>query len=290
MEPNVELFYKYFGTPDLSPSPVLPTKTPEIEPAVLDAIGIFFKLKGKYEKEQKKIKNKILARDDLTLEEKRNLFQTLKPKCVNCKKEGGTLFQVEPDRYVALCNAEPKCKLHIEIHKGNVLQLSDYVKELREKHEEFIASIMKIKYNLLFKYANETETVDLFEKNKSEFDKSASLYDMYKTKLITITNLLARKETINITNLQIFDFINEIKEMVADAKSESNSQLLKDAVELYINKLIEVLKINRMSKYSYQAVEKNDGLYTLVQEPITISEREIVVGHSFKVETLNLKK
>lgn len=264
---------------------------PIVDPASLDAIGIFYKLKGKYEHDFKKLKSKILNRDDLTMDEKRDLFQTQKPKCINCKKAGGTIFKVEPERYLAMCNCEEKCKLDIKIKRGKISQLNDYVRELRTEHKKLVTSIMQVKYNLLFKYANEEETVRSFEKEKGKFETITLAFDLYKTKLIEITNLLSKKETINVTDLQIFEFIKEIKEMVIEAKTDSNPQFLKDSVELYITRLMDVLKENRENKYSYQSIEKGDnGEYNLVQKPVTIEDLEVLVGDSFKVETLILNK
>ena len=185
--------------------------TPIIEPASLDAIGIFYKLKGKYEHDLKKIKNKILNRDDLTIDEKRDLFQAQKPKCINCKKPGGTIFKVESERYLAMCNAEEKCKLDIKIKRGKVSQLNDYVDELKKQHENLVTEIMKIKYNLLFKYTNEEETVKSFEKKKVRIDTITTAFDLYKTKLVEISNLLSRKEAINISELQILNLLKKLK-------------------------------------------------------------------------------
>ena len=280
-------------TPD---EPAMETKKldingPVVEPEILDAINIFFKLKGKYENDIKKMKKKILKRVDLNEQEKRDMFQTLKPKCVICKNEGGTIFKTEPERYLAMCNAEPKCRLDIRITRGSVVHLDEYVKELKEQHSELVTSIMKIKYNLLFKYSDEEIAVKAFESTKNNFDTIATAFDLYKTKLIDISNLLSRKEKINLTELQIFEFVKEIKELVTEAKNESNPQYLKDSVELYINRLMEALKENRESKYRYQAVEKDEsGSYQLVQKATTIEDLEVISGGSFKVESLSIKK
>jgi hypothetical protein len=261
-----------------------------MESSINDAIAIFFKLKEKYDNDVKKMKHKIMKRDDITLAEKRDLYQQAKTKCVMCKKEGGSIFKVEPTRYIAMCGAEPKCSFSINITRGNMVQLPDYVKTLREKHQEFITAIMKIKYNLLFKYSTEEETVSLFEREKEGFDTTTSLYDVYKTKLVEITNLLSKMEIIHLTDLQIFEIVKEIKGMVADATLDNNAQFLKDAVELYIKKLMDILKVNRENKYSYQAVEHpKGGDFILVQKPYTLYDTETVIGDTYKVEALTLK-
>jgi hypothetical protein len=288
-----------------------------MEPSTLNAIAIFYKLKGRYDKEGDKIKHKIISRTDINMAEKRDLYQTQiqKRKCVQCKKPVGTLFKVDNDRLVALCGAasastsstaasvstaasastaavaaEP-CKLNIQIIRGKVIQLPDYIEELRETHKTFIEAIMKIKYNLLFKFSTEAETITSFEKEKTGFDSNATLFDVNRSKLVEITNLLNKKQRIDITELQLFDLVHEIKEMVNDSVDSGNPQILSDAVTLYIEKILIVVKENHELKYSYQAIEKGvNDTSILVQKPYTIADIETVIGKKYKVESLSLNK
>lgn len=276
-----------------------------MDKVVQDAIAIFYKLKGRYDKEGDKIKQKIINREDLTMAEKRDLFQRQKRKCINCKRPVGTIFKVTKDEMIAVCGAHQRsdslaassdsdnvpCNLDIKIIKGDVVQLPDYVSELREKHEELITSIMKVKYNLLFKYANEEETVIDFEKSKDDFDKNATLYDLYKTKLIQITSLLEKRERISVTDLQLTEFVKETKDFVEESVQTGNVQLIKDVVELYITRIMDVLRENRGLKYSYQSIEETEaGEFKLVQVPVTMEDTEMVIGKGFKVDKLVLKK
>ena len=103
--------------------------------------------------------------------------------------------------------------------------------------------------------------------------------------------MLSKNDVINLTELQIFEFVKEIKQLVADAKLEEEPQYLKEAVELYINRLMSALTTNRKNKYSYQDVEMDeDGNHKLVQKPVTIYDLEILVGNPYKVEALVIKK
>lgn len=269
-----------------------------MDQSISDALNLFYKLKGRYKKEGQKMKQKILNRTELSLDEKRDLFQAQKRKCINCKKPVGSIFKVEPNRYIALCGAHNNpdagitpCNLDIQITRGKVELLPNYVEELRKNHKELVTNIMLIKYNLLFKYSNEEESVVDFEKAKHAFDSNGSLFDANKTKLIEITNLLDKRGKIDETDLQIFEFTKEIKALVEDASNSGNPQLLKDAVELYIQKMMEILTENRQLKYSYQAIEEDisePGAFRLVQKPYTITNLETIVGTGFKVDKLTL--
>jgi len=262
-----------------------------INPETLDAINIFFKLKHKYENDIQKTKNKIISRGDLNIAEKRDLYQALHPKCIICKKPGGCIFSVEKNRYIAMCNATPKCNFNINITKGNIILLDNYVKALQDQHTELVTTIMKTKYNLLFNYLNETDTVTAFKKTKETFDTTASKLNVYKTKLINISNLLEKKDAIDLSEIQIVEFIKEIKLLVVAAKTEINPQYLKDSVELYIHRLMGVLDTNRKYKYSYQDIELDDnGNHNLVQKEFTICDLEAVIGDPYNVVSLVVKK
>ena len=49
----------------------------------------------------------------ILIKEELNKFDQ-KRKCVNCKKPGGTLFEITKKTLKCICNADKKCNLHIE--------------------------------------------------------------------------------------------------------------------------------------------------------------------------------
>ncbi len=59
------------------------------------ALNEYYKLKNKYELENMKNKKKIMNNTTLSNKEKRQEYVKLKPKCINCKRPGGTLFSVK---------------------------------------------------------------------------------------------------------------------------------------------------------------------------------------------------
>ena len=171
-----------------------------MDPTIVDAMAIFYKLKGQYDKNVRKIKQRIITKEGLSMDEKRDLFLAQRPKCIVCKRPVGTIFKTESKKLVAMCGANSEeislapCKLNIQISKGDLVYLPNYTKELREKHNEIVTEIIKIKYNLLFKYSNEEKTVEDFEKEKTNLSETGELFNTYKTKLIDITNLLSKQE------------------------------------------------------------------------------------------------
>ena len=262
-----------------------------------DAMQMFYKLKGIYQKEVDKKKYKIMHTDGLSMSEKRDLFLSQKFKCVNCKRQVNTIFKIDGNRLKALCGAsvdssgETPCSLNIDIVKGKTQLLTSYTQELQKKYKDFIDKIMKVKYNLLFSQITEDEAIAEFEKQKNEYDENAILYNVMHSKLLTVTELLDKQEDINITDLQIFEIIKEMNRMTDDGISSSNPQFFKDSVDLYISKLLEVLKKNQELKYSYQNIEKEpNDTFRLIQKPYILSDLEVTVGNEGKVVSLIMGK
>ena len=61
---------------------------------VKESLNEYFKLKQKYEAEIAANKKRIINNPTLSNREKRSEFMKLKPKCINCKRPGGSIFKV----------------------------------------------------------------------------------------------------------------------------------------------------------------------------------------------------
>ena len=70
-------------------------KKNEIIESPESALNEYFKLKNTYEVEIMKNKKKIMNNSTLSNKEKRQEYLKLKPKCINCKRPGGTIFSVK---------------------------------------------------------------------------------------------------------------------------------------------------------------------------------------------------
>ena len=120
----------------------------ENKTVIKDALNEYFKLKFKYENQIIINKKKIINNPTLSNREKRSEYLKLKPKCINCKRPGGSIFKTtfikETDnvdshrQYTAICGiiADP-CNLNIKIEVGNVELLSNLLNQIqKEKKEE----------------------------------------------------------------------------------------------------------------------------------------------------------
>ena len=258
-------------------------------PEILDAVNTFYKLKQEYEKNLTRMKHKIIHNPTLSKSAKRERFLLLKPKCVNCKKPVGTIFSTNDRKLVAMCGAnkpgstsEP-CKLNISIEKGSVINLNTAIESLKLLRDDEKDDIIKTKLNLLFNFISEETAISEFEKQKASYEDTQKQYDDYLNKYVTITELLEKKQQIDLTDIQIYEMINNIKDLLkkASEKDASSSQLIHDSVEVLVNKLIPLLKVNNDLKYNFRSISynNNDDTFHLIEKPYTTSQIEIVVDN-----------
>ena len=66
-------------------------------------IKAYYKLKQKYDDKVQRQKMRILRDTNLTVGEKRARVRLIKKQCVNCKKEGGTVFTTSERILRAVC-------------------------------------------------------------------------------------------------------------------------------------------------------------------------------------------
>ena len=87
----------------------------------LEALNVYFKLKKNYEESLSQAKHAAFISARTRAAGKRNVA-AIKPKCINCKKPGGTIFEHKDDKYTAICGVpdlHSKCSLNIQLYRGH---------------------------------------------------------------------------------------------------------------------------------------------------------------------------
>ena len=174
-----------------------PNSNPSQYKKYIEAFNLYYKLKNEYETKFKNKKNKII-RSSETIDNKKQLIATLqeKRKCINCKKKGGTLFSEENGVLKAVCNAEKKCKLNIEINKANTSYLPKHLED-QQKHINVIKKeITRYKLDLLFGLESEDIVTQEFKSLRDNFKQTNEalnlIKDVYEQE---VENMLVKKIT-----------------------------------------------------------------------------------------------
>jgi len=247
--------------------------------SVLDNINEFYKLKNKYENNIKKNKNKILNNLTLSWKERQNEFKKLKPKCINCKRPGGSAFLTKLNQDTgfrelrSFCMAIKQCNLNIIIQLGRVEILTDSILEIEDSIRESKKKIIDDKNQLLFNYINSNQAVSFFEKEKVEISEWTSLLELYLENYILLTDNEETKIKLKDSIERSYEFIQQIKEAIHQFKITDDTQFVRDAVNVYITSLKPLLDEIQKLKYKENMVWYNDDsdTYHLIQRKNNIT-------------------
>lgn len=244
----------------------------------------FYKLEKKYSKNLAKIKKKISESTELSRKQKREKIQALRPKCVNCKKPVGTIFEIKRDYLRAICGANnpniakegyKPCNLDINIKKPELVNLEDIILKIRKEKEALMEKIALDKIKLLYTSSDknlELETVEQIEQMKLKHREKSSLLENYiKQHLSLMENKKMTKELF----LKVFSITKEIIALIEDKRT-------KDAVELYIDSYIPAIKNETSNKYQEQYIEEVENNYYLhqVSKDEALTNLDVVVDKS----------
>ena len=251
----------------------------------IEGINTFYKLKSKYEANFNKEKNKIANIEGLSWTEKQIEFQKLKKKCVNCNRPVGSTFSTRLDRHekhlIALCGdrANP-CPLNIDINTGITFDLNDMLNEDELALSTFKKDIIIDKNDLLFGYITSDEAVTKFDEIKENVASTTNLYEYALQNYNNIVNNSEKKEALNKQQIELYENVNTFKSIIKEYKQTENTQLVNDAVDLYVHTMIPKMKDIMKKKYSYSGVEynKDDDTFHLIQKIVSISDLELDVG------------
>lgn len=253
----------------------------ELEKAIAD----YYKLKQKYENEINK--NKSLKNATLTVKQKRDLFKKFKPKCINCKQIGGTIFSNVSGILKAVCGADEPCKLDIEINRGNFVNMRNINENLNNDLEKTKAEIIKTKLDLLFNYSNEEETIKKFNKLRPELKEIEEVFYEFQKKYLNLVDNTENREKLNDSNIKLFILKEQLKELGNKFDETGRTEIITDLVEKYINKIIPLTENIRNLKYKKVSIECSDGsvipcpyddVVRLVEENYTLENLQTDIG------------
>ena len=245
----------------------------------------YFKLKSTYESTINVHKKKLINNTLLSSKEKRKEFLKLKPKCINCKRPGGTLFlhQVENEsRFVtALCNVrENPCNLDIKIDVGNNMLLPSILTDLESEISEIKNKIINYKNQQLFNFISSENAISQFDKLRTELNDTLSVFESYTNELNNILDnkVLYGEIKTKFESLQVF--ILQLKNAVVKFNETNNVEFIHDAVKIYINNILPDNKKLRELTYKDNMVWFNnqENTYHLIQQKNSFKDIEINLG------------
>ena len=279
---------KYIDGDDIDETPVKKVEYNE-------ALNTYFKMKSEYEKKVKNEKRDIINRTG------KSQLKNYIPKCIKCKKNGGSIFKIENNAYVCYCgNKENPCNLNIKILRGDYVfdgqeVISESMKTIINEHKE---NFIKQKLDTILDFITEQESAKIFKQNMQEFnDDSVLLNESIKDYNELYNNTI--KEANIEKKIELTENIKQnMKNMLNEYKSSENKEILRTLINVYMKELLPEQKNLQDLKYELQEVvfenlkgTNNDTdmmLNKLIQMEIDIRKRTVLYGETPKIVTFQI--
>jgi hypothetical protein len=259
------------------------------------AMEKYYKMKSKYEDKVRKSRQTIIN-SDLSKKKKKLKLKSMKKNCINCKKDGGTIFSNKNRVLSAKCgNKESPCSLDIQIRKPNIITLQDALVMTDEQLELNKEAIINLKLDILFGLKAEEEIIDTFQEERNNYKmnmkQKESLENVigvayekdYTNEETGEEKTISMKQYLRIKNNEMNKHIDSFKEKITEYMEEedvsSKNTSLKSAIKIYIEQIIPLMKQMRESKYDISTIIKEDGKF------IVKNIKELHIKNEYPIDT-----
>ena len=218
----------------------------------------YYKLKKKYDNQIKKQKKLIIKDGGLTQKEKHKAFKSLKFKCLNCDRPVNMIFTNTEDTLEVICgDTENPCNLSIKIDKGLNIQKEDYLDGLYQDLQQAKESIIRHKLDLLYKFDNEDNVLEIFENTKTTIKETKKLIDNIQQTFSENIQKVENTMKYNEKKAEFYISLDQYKTLLKSYLEEpvNPEAFLRDALEVYINKLVVLQEEMRELMYHYYGID-----------------------------------
>ena len=232
----------------------------------------YYSLKQKYEDTIASDKKRILnSQTTVNIKEK---FKNIKIKCINCKRNGGTIFTNKNHILKAVCGNSDPCDLNIEINKGEYVNL----REITDINSDIIDSLKKeiilVKLNVMFSFIDKTEALSQFNYLTNTLSKQSINQSPFIKKYNDIVDNKNKEIQLKILIDKLNLEINNIKNLNKLYNTDKKESILKTIIEKF-NFIQPLLKDIQNLKYTNLQIEDMNNIHYLIAEPFSLSELEV---------------
>jgi hypothetical protein len=232
-----------------------------------DAIHGYYSFKEKYntalEKRRQRLMNDpVMNWKSLSAQQKAKRLALIKPACIVCKQEGGSVFTEADGKLKAICgNISQPCGFHIEVDRGKYISLETLMNESLEEVRATKDEIIRMKLDLLFRFINEDELLQQFEAVQHKLQEQQKMYAEFRSYYLSVTdNDDARADTETLTRV-IAEKVALIKEYMTEFRESEwkNRSIIDDILVLYQQDIEPAFMKMRETKYVYSQVETTEN-------------------------------
>jgi hypothetical protein len=230
----------------------------------------FYTLKNNYLENIEKLKTQLFDKQNLSRKEKHKLFLEKKPKCINCNRNVGTIFEINSNELTktlkAICgDTTDPCPLHLELKLGYYLLYNQDFKNATEKINKLKLEIILLKNNLLFHYGNKINLMKKFNELKEDLTSEIELYEFTLSQYHKFLNLKEKESIHNQLLLDIQSAVEFLQTKCKEYDIHPTHSLLEEIVTIYIQQILPLIE------------EKHQNNYHLIKTIYTIENIEMIV-------------
>ena len=261
---------------------------------IMNILDLFYKLKHQYtDTFRTKYVLPIIQSRASKNEKRKKYIQLPKPKCVNCKRNVGTLFKITQTKeyseksYLAKCGDEKEpCRLLLQFTIPNVV---DITKEFNSQNEltlphginDIIKQITNLKNDGMFGFiVNKQEFKTKFDELNNELQQMTKTYEIYLGMFIERTMPPEKEQELFAAKAEFEMSKQQFAENIKEFNKTQDTTILTNAIEFYVKSLKPLSE--KISKLSYlnRYVELEDKIYYLKLQHYRIVDLEISYGKS----------
>jgi hypothetical protein len=261
--------------------------------SIIEAMNKFYQMKSKYETLYSQAKQEIKKKSMLSWKEKRYEFKKFVPKCINCDRPVGSIFENKVndkfDRILkAMCgDRKDPCPLDIEINLGTTYDLRDLMNENEREIKKYKDQIIMDKNDFLFGYIQSEQAVKKFDEIKDEIKESIESSEFYLLLLNEKTGNEEKRNHLKKIQEELYTNISNIKKYIHEYNQTQNKQFINDAVQIYVEEMIPRLKEIMRDTYANTYVDHEENMNILIQQHVLLKDVEYTLGD--KVGVLKMK-
>lgn len=232
-----------------------------------DAIHGYYSFKERYnsaleKRRQRLINDPAINWKTLSAQQKARRLAIIKPACIVCKQEGGSIFTETDGKLKAICgNISQPCGFHIEVSRGKYISLETLMNESLDEVRATKDEIIRMKLDLLFQFISEDELLEQFDAVQHKLQEQLKMYTEFRTHYLSVTdNDDSQKDMLTQTRV-ISERVAQIKEFMTEFKESEwkNRSIIDDILVLYQQDIEPAFMKLRETKYVYSQVETTEN-------------------------------
>jgi len=246
-----------------------------------DTVDKYFSLKNKYENKMKKAMKQVYDKNNKRKSQKKIAF--MKYECIRCKRMVNTIFSMKDNRYIAICgDSQNPCDLKIEIYNGQFTHIENVLIDAQDSLHDIKNIIIEQKLDNLFGYVSEDDSVSLFKNQITAYNEEMNNYNYIKKMHDELLNKKETQDKINALKNDVFLLKDDITQLLDEYKKTENKEILKNAVDMQITKIIPKMRnihmlkndINEERKMFAKDNKEKDKIGHIFNYPILLNKLE----------------